>query len=267
MPTVKSNNGVYINVYDPNPKGKETIVFIHGWPLNHKMFEYQLNALPEYRCVAVDLRGFGLSGAAVCNYFYEAFADDIAAVVQQLGLRNFTLAGFSMGGAVALKYMSRHKGTGVKKLILLSAAAPVFTKRPGFPYGISRDDVDQLITLGLQNRPLMLEQFNDMFLLSGTDAPFRNWCNMLGLEASAVGTMQSLYTLRDSDLRPDTKSVKVPTGVFHGKLDRVCPYALGVKLHEMIPGSKLFSFANSGHCIFHDELDQFNYYFKRFICE
>jgi non-heme chloroperoxidase len=55
--------GINIYVEDVNPEGKKTILFIHGWPANHKMFEYQFNQLPKmgYRCVGIDCRGFGNS--------------------------------------------------------------------------------------------------------------------------------------------------------------------------------------------------------------
>ena len=260
MPCVRGKNGTPLYVYDPNPLGCEAIVLLHGWPLNHEMFEYQLNMLLDenYRCIVPDLRGFGRSGAPVGDYGYDTYADDLAAIVKQLGVECFILCGFSMGGAIALRYMKRYCGRGVKKLVCMAAAAPVFTRRMDFPYGTPRQDVDAMIALCEQNRPLLLENFSQLFLQESTDEPFRNWCNLMNLEGSPIGTRKCLYSLRDEDLRDDTRFVHVPCGIFHGLLDRVCPYELGVQLHEMIPFSTLFTFACSGHCIFHDELEAFN---------
>lgn len=231
------------------------------------MFEYQFSALlPQYRCIGIDLRGFGASSALIGSYDYDAFADDFAAVVRQLGLKSFILVGFSMGGGVALRYMKRYRGMGVKKLIFMSAAAPSFTKQEGFLYGLDKSAVTELIDAGLKDRPAMLNSFNELFFTGNTqDQDFKNWCTYLSYEASALGTIKSLYTLRDADLREDTKCVMVPTAIFHGVLDKVCLYEIGLQLHQMIPQSKMYTFEHSGHCIFHDELEKFNREFLEFI--
>ncbi len=258
MPFYKGCNQNPIYVYDPNPAGKEAVVLLHGWPLNGEMFEYQLTSLEGYRCICIDCRGFGKSAAPESGYSYDCLADDLAQVIKQIGLKCFTLCGFSMGGAIALRYMKRHRGQGVKKLILLAAAAPCFVKRPDFPYGQDWEAVTALINGCATNRPLALEGFNDLFLQRDTDNPFRNWCNLLGLEASYLGTLKCLYSLRDSDLRNDALYVHCPCDILHGREDRVCPYELGEQLNRLIPQSQLYPFERSGHCIFHDELEKFN---------
>ena len=103
---------VKIYVEDLNPKGNKTILFIHGWPANHKLFEYQFNIFPAmgYRCIGVDIRGFGKSDKPWGDYSYDRLADDVRTVVDILKLQNFTLAGHSVGGAIAVRYMARHKG-------------------------------------------------------------------------------------------------------------------------------------------------------------
>ena len=116
--------GVNIYVEDLNPEGSKTIVFIHGWPLNHKQFEYQFDVLPAmgYRCIGIDWRGFGKSDKPLSGYNYDRLADDIHTVVVTLQLNNITLAGHSTGGAIAIRYMARHSGYGVSKLVLIDAA-------------------------------------------------------------------------------------------------------------------------------------------------
>ena len=131
---INSVNGVKIAVYDLNSAGRDTMLMIHGWPLDQRIFEYQKQALMRegYRVVTMDLRGFGSSQVTAGGYTYDCFADDIYAVIRTMKLRSFILAGFSMGGAVCLRYMGRYHGYGVKKLVLLAAAAPCYTKRPGY---------------------------------------------------------------------------------------------------------------------------------------
>lgn len=91
------------------------VVFLHGWPVNYKMFEYQLNVLPNQgiRAIAIDFRGYGKSDAPSTGYDYDRMADDVRAVIDDLELTDVVLAGFSMGGAIAVHYMARHAGHGV----------------------------------------------------------------------------------------------------------------------------------------------------------
>ena len=78
---ITSNDGTKIAVYDYNPQGKQTIFLIHGWPLSHQIFEYQINLLTDcgYRVVAVDLRGFGKSDTPASNV-YGYISDSPAAL-------------------------------------------------------------------------------------------------------------------------------------------------------------------------------------------
>jgi non-heme chloroperoxidase len=97
---IDTTNGVKINVEDLGGTGKP-VVFIHGWPVNYKMFEYQFTELPKhsYRCIGIDLRGFRDSDKPWNGYNYDAMADDVKAVLDTLNIENAALVGFSMGGA------------------------------------------------------------------------------------------------------------------------------------------------------------------------
>jgi len=264
LPYVSGAGGVPIYYYDPNPRAPCPIVFLHGWPLNHQMFEYQFNALQQYRCIGIDLRGFGLSGAPACGYDYDTHADDIFAVVRRLGLRDFVLAGFSMGGAIALRYICRYRGGGARKLCLLAAAVPVFTRRFDFPFGQTKETVNEMIAHGLVNRPQMVSDFGSLLFCREPGHEIRQWLYLMALSSSPFGTIGCLCSLRDEDLRPDTLTVRVPTGIFHGVMDRVCPYELAVETNRLISDSTLFTFEHSGHAIFYDELERFNDAFSEY---
>src|SRR5690625_2760106 len=145
---VRVEEKVNLFVEDINPEGSKTIVFLHGWPLNHKQFEYQYNILSAmgYRCIGIDWRGFGQSDKPMNGYSFNRLADDIKRVVDALQLKNFTLAGHSTGGAIAIRYMSRFDGFGVSKLVLIDAAAPT---------GLTKDTADELLKGTLYDRPNM----------------------------------------------------------------------------------------------------------------
>ena len=93
---IKVTNEVSLNIEDIG-SGK-LVVFIHGWPVNHKMFEYQFTELPKhgYRCIGIDLRRYGDSDKPWDGYNYDTMADDVKAVLDTLVLQNVILIGFSM---------------------------------------------------------------------------------------------------------------------------------------------------------------------------
>lgn len=263
---VEPNVNIYVEDIKPYHSNK-TILFIHGWPVNHNMFEYQLNQLPKmgYRCIALDLRGYGKSDHPWEGYSYDRLADDIRMVIDTLGLENIILAGFSMGGAISIRYMVRHAGHKVAKLALISAAAPVFTKRADFPYGLERDEVNKLIKTTYTDRPKMLANFGDIFFERYLTEEFKEWFRGLGINASGHATAMGLVSLRDEDLRNDLTKIQVPTNIFHGKLDKICPFVLAEFMHAGIRDSKLIPFTFSGHGLFYDELEKFNKELIQFI--
>jgi non-heme chloroperoxidase len=81
------------------------------------MFEYQFIELPKhgYRCIGIDLQGFGDSDKPWDGYNYDTMADDVKVVLDTLNIENATLVGFSMGGAISIHYMARHNGAHIKK--------------------------------------------------------------------------------------------------------------------------------------------------------
>lgn len=257
---ITSTDGTKIAVYDYNPQEKQTIFLIHGWPLSHKIFEYQINLLTDcgYRVVAVDLRGFGRSDTPACGYTYDQMAADIFQVVRQLRLQNFILTGFSMGGAIALRYMNCFNGFGVCKLILLSAAAPCFAQNFDFPYGKPLQEVNALISLAETDRPQLCRNFSRQLFACPHSEAVIDWFRDIALSASGIGTIKSCIALRDESVQKDFSHVHVPTYIFHGDKDLIVSKELAEIQHRCIRGSKLITLADSGHGIIYDQLEKFN---------
>ena len=260
-------NGVNVYVEDLNPECKKTILFLHGWPGNHNLFEYQSDKLPQlgYRCIGIDTRGFGRSDKPFCGYDYNTLSDDVRGVVEALGLRDFTLAGHSTGGAIAVRYMGRHKGYGVTKLVLIAAAAPSLIKRPNFPYGIDEETVLQIIEGTYNDRPQMLKSFGDRFFFQHTSQAFSDWFFQLGLQAAGWATAAIAKTWISEVLFVDMEAIHVPTLIIHGVHDKVVPFQLGEVQQRMIRNSRLVPFELSGHGSFYDQKDEFNALLARFV--
>lgn len=186
---VQENVKIYIE--DLNEGGDKAIVFLHGWPGSHKLFEYQFDCLSKkgYRCIGIDQRGFGKSDKPLCGYDYNRMADDVRCVIEELELDNFTLLGHSTGGAIAIRYMGRYKGfEKASKLILCAAAAPSLIRRSYFPYGIKKEDVEDIIKRTYIDRPQMLNDFGKTFFYRKISKPFSDWFLSLGLQAAGWAT-------------------------------------------------------------------------------
>jgi non-heme chloroperoxidase len=264
---IKVKGGVNYFVEDLNPTSNKVIVFLHGWPANHKLFEYQFDHLPRlgFRCIGIDTRGFGKSDKPYQGYDYDTLADDVKDIVDQLQLNNFTLLGHSTGGSIATRYMGRHKGYGVCKLVLCAAAAPSLIKRADFPYGVEREGIDQMIEETYQDRPQMLINFGNNFFFQHLTEPFSDWFFQLGLEAAGWATAEIAKTWIKEVLFDDLESIRVPTLIIHGIHDKIVPFALGEIQNKMIRNSKLIPFEFSGHATFYDQKDLFNEILSNFV--
>jgi pimeloyl-ACP methyl ester carboxylesterase len=245
------------------------VVLIHGWPLSDAMYEYQYQELVDkgFRVIGITLRGFGKSDKPYGQYNYDVYADDIKVVLDKLNIQNALLGGFSMGGAISIHYVAKYKHAHVAKLALFGAAAPIWTSRTDYPYGFTKETVNELIALSKNNRPQLLENFGKIFAASETALPtgIGNWLGGINLEASPYATTQSLIALRDTDLRHELSKIKVPTIIFHGVKDKICEFALAEQMHQGIKNSAIVRFENSGHGLFIEEKEKFNNELIKFL--
>ncbi len=264
---VEVEPGVRVYLNDINPSGKRPILFLHGWPVDHRMFEYQYNELLSRgcRCIGMDMRGFGRSDRPVSGYGYDRLADDVRAAVEFLHAGDLTLAGHSTGGAVAVRYMARHGGYGVSRLALIAAAAPSLIRRPGFPYGIARAEVENILEATAADRPQELRDFGRIFFYRKVTPALSDWFFLMGLGAASWATLAVSRAWLTETLFDDLGKIAAPTLILHGVHDRVCLFPLAVAQHEGIAGSVLVPFENAGHGVFYEEREKFNRELMRFI--
>jgi pimeloyl-ACP methyl ester carboxylesterase len=251
---------VHLHVTDAG-EGKP-IVLIPGWPLSDEMYEYQYNELinKKFRVIGITLRGFGKSDKPYREYNYDIHALDIKKVLSKLDIKEAVLCGFSMGGAIAIRYTSIYNGAHISKLVLAGAAAPIWTQRKDFPFNLPVSAVDDLIKLNYKDRPKLLSDFAKIF--SATENSLSegigSWLNGICLSASSYATTQCLIALRDTDLRSDLGKIKIPTLIMHGKKDKICSFDLALQMKAEIAGSQIIVFEKSGHSLFLEETTKFN---------
>jgi pimeloyl-ACP methyl ester carboxylesterase len=271
MPYVKVGGKTSVYVEDTGGGGKP-ILFVHGWPLSSQMFEYQFLALQKngYRCVGIDLRGFGRSDKPWGTYNYDVFAADIHKVITFLKLKKVTLVGFSMGGAIVMRYVAKYRAKNIDKVVFLGAAAPCWTKRSDFPYNMEKSVVDALISQIYIDRPRVLIDFGKIFGReeNSVSGGIAQWLYSINLDASPYATIKCAEELRDADLREDMQTInklKVPVAIFHGIHDKICSFDLAKVMNQGIAGSKLIQFEKSGHALFVEEMEKTNQELMSFI--
>ncbi|MHB8822514.1 MAG: alpha/beta fold hydrolase, partial [Pseudomonadaceae bacterium] len=142
--TITTADGVQLYYKDWGPKDGPVVTFSHGWPLSSDSWESQMLFLASqgYRVVAHDRRGHGRSSQPWEGNDMDHYADDLAAVIEALDLKDVTLVGFSTGGGEVARYIGRH-GTGrVKKAVLVSAVPPMMLKTADNPGGVPLEVFD-----------------------------------------------------------------------------------------------------------------------------
>lgn len=239
-----------------------TIVLLHGWPLSDEMYEYQYNDLVNnnFRVIGITLRGFGKSSKPFGLYNYDVFANDVKSILCKLDITDAVMGGFSMGGAVAIRYVSTDNGAHVSKLALFGAAAPVWTQRNDYPFNLTPSTVNELIASNYKDRTQLLSNVGKIFAATETSlsAGISSWLYDIGLSSSAYAMAQSLIALSDTDLRNDLSKISIPTLIMHGKKDKICSFDMAEQLKLGIANSHIIAFENSGHALFLEETDKFN---------
>jgi pimeloyl-ACP methyl ester carboxylesterase len=252
-------------------EGKATgtpIVLVHGIALTHDMWKFQIPYLVkrDYYVVAPDLRGFGQSQPCnpedPANYTYKRWADDLRIVINKLNLQHMTLVGYSMGGAVVMRYMSDPHPP-VDKLILVAATGPNMRAHLPFP-----DDYRLYATCeGLKEFAELITRYGkylvfDKFmrfafpLIDFPNSTGKNnlvqWIEEMYNEAADQALINGCFEMqRDhKDLTQGVGAISTPTKICHGKIDLFVPFKLGEYQQSLIRGADLMPFDVSGHGLF-----------------
>jgi non-heme chloroperoxidase len=223
------------------------VVLIHGWPLSHRMWEGQVNALVAagHRCVSYDRRGFGDSGRPTGGYDYDTFTSDLNDLLTSLDLRDVTLAGFSMGGGEVVRYLGRYGTSRVRKAMLIGAVPPFLLKTPDNPGGVDGSVFDGMLEGVMTDRIAFLESFMKNFFnwTPGSGTPSDDvvaFSKSIAWTASPIGTQQCIVAFGRTDFRADLAKIDVPTLVIHGDRDQIVPIEVSGHLSaQQIAGARL----------------------------
>ncbi|WP_421830148.1 alpha/beta fold hydrolase [Larkinella sp.] len=259
-------NGEPVNLFYQDWGMGNPVVLIHGWPLSHEMWEYQMTELPKHglRCIAYDRRGFGKSSKPWDGYDYDTLAADLKAVLDELDLRNVTLVGFSMGGGEVVRYLSRYGSDRVSKIVLVSAVTPYMLKTEDNPDGVDQSVFDDMLEKMQADRADFLASFGKQFygvnmLNHPVSDSHLKWDQTLALLGSPKATIECAKAFSSTDFRSDLAAITVPTLIIHGDADQTVPFeSSGQKTHELIPQSQLLVYEGEPHGLYVTQKDELN---------
>jgi len=231
------------------------VVFVASWSLPSDSWAYQMLALAEagFRCIAYDRRGHGRSDDPGRGYDYDTLADDLAAVLETLDLRDVTLVGFSMGCGEVLRYLTRHGAAGrVARAVLIGTTTPMLAQAPDNPGGLDPALFDAFRRDWLmRDFPGWIDANMEPFVTPETSAGLRNWVRDMALHSSLQALLQCHRTLAAADFRAEARAVTVPVLLIHGERDMTSPLDLTARpTAALLPKARLEIYEGAPHGLF-----------------
>lgn len=236
-------NGVNLAV-DVRGNGP-AVLFIHGYPLDHSIWEHLVANLEGWMRIAPDLRGMGQSDAPDLGYSMSTYAEDLLALINSLGVDRVVLCGLSMGGYIAFEILRRARDR-VRGLILMDTRAdadsPEIRKARDASAAQAREGGSEAIATGMLPKLLSARSKTERPQLP--DRVFK-----MMAAAPLAGVLGAIGAMRD---RPDSFPLLptltgLPTLVLVGDDDELTPVDRSQAMVESLPNGSLSIVAGAGH--------------------
>jgi non-heme chloroperoxidase len=233
----------------------QSVVFSHGWPLTADAWSDQMLFLAAhgFRCIAHDRRGHGRSSQPWNGNDMDTYADDLAALVEMLDVKNAIHVGHSTGGGEVARYIGRHGTKRVAKAVLISAIPPLMLKTPANPGGLPIDVFDQLRASVQADRSQFYKDFSAPFF--GANRPgskvsqgLRDDFWLQSMQAGIKGAYDCIKVFSETDHTEDLKKFDVPTLILHGDDDQIVPIGAAALLSsKIVKGAMLKIYKGAPH--------------------
>jgi len=264
MNTVRTNDGAQIYYRDWGTG--QPIIFSHGWPLSSEAWSGQMLFFAQhgYRVIAHDRRGHGRSTQTADHNDMNSYADDLAAVMEQLDVKDAVLVGHSTGGGEVARYIGRHGTKRVAKAVLISAVPPVMVKTDENPEGLPIEVFNGLRSSVAKDPSQFYKDFAVLFY--GANRPGAKvsqglldqiW--FLSMQAGVRNVYECIKAFSETDFTEDLKKFDVPTLLLHGEDDQIVPVAdAAKKAAKLIGDVKAIYYPGAPHGIPATHIDRVN---------
>ena len=273
--TVGKEASANIDIYYKDWGTGQPVVFSHGWPLSADAWEDQMEFLAHrgYRCIAHDRRGHGRSSQPWNGNDMDTYADDLAALVQKLGLKNAIHVGHSTGGGEVARYIGRHGTKRVAKAVLIGAVPPLMLKTAANPVGLPMEAFDGIRAAVLADRAQFFKDLSAQFY--GANRPgakvsqgLRDSFWLQGMLCALNAAYDCVKAFSETDFTEDLEKFDVPTLILHGDDDQIVPIGASAMISsKIVKGATLKIYPGAPHGMTSTLKDQVNHelleFFKR----
>jgi non-heme chloroperoxidase len=264
MTTIQVSDGT--SIYYKDWGNGQPVVFSHGWPLTSDAFEDQMLFLADhgFRCIAHDRRGHGRSSQPWHGNDMDTYADDLAELIESLGLEQVVLIGHSTGGGEVTRYVGRHGTRRVAKVVLIGAIPPLMLKTQENPLGLPLEVFDEIRASVLDDRSQFFIDLTGPFY--GANRPgakvsqgVRDSFWAQGMQAGLKSAYDCIRVFSETDHTQDLERFDVPTLFLHGDDDQIVPIAASAMLaSRRVPGARLEVYAGGSHALCTTEKQRVN---------
>jgi non-heme chloroperoxidase len=262
MPTITTKDGA--EIYYKDWGTGQPIVFSHGWPLTADAWEDQMLHLAQrgFRCIAHDRRSHGRSSQTWAGNDMDTYADDLATLVETLGLTKAIHVGHSTGGGEVARYIGRHGSKRVAKVVLVGAVPPLMLKTSENPEGLPTEVFDEIRTKVLADRSQFFKDLPTPFYGSNrawakVPSGLRDSFWLQGMQGGLKGIYDCIKAFSETDFTQDLKAFDVPTLILHGDDDQIVPIgASAMRASKLIKGARLTIYKGGSHGICSIEKDR-----------
>lgn len=227
-----------------NPKN-QSIIFVHGFPFDHFMWDKQINFLSaDYYCVTYDVRGLGKSKFGDGQFTMEMFVDDLELVMDELNLTKTIICGLSMGGYISLRAVEKFENK-LGGLILIDTKSEADTNQAKLnrASGIKR--------INIEGSNVFVEDFmQNCFSKEFINKQSEEYKRIVehSYKFNSIGIKGCLLAMAGrTDTTDYLNKIKIPIVVLCGEKDQLTPPEVMKNMSAKIKNSKYFIVPGAGH--------------------